>query len=509
MAPDQTTFDLIVVGGGINGAGVACDAAGRGLSVALVEQDDLASATSSASSKLIHGGLRYLEHYEFRLVREALTEREVLLNKAPHIVWPLRFILPHRAEMRPAWMLRLGLFLYDHLGRKTRLPNSRSVNLRSDPVGLPLRPQSRTGFVYYDCWVDDARLVVANAMQAASNGAEILTRHRLLEADRSHGRWRATVSNRMTGATVTLFGHALVNAAGPWVEVLNRDALRFEGRRKVRLIKGSHIVVPRLHDGDQAYILQHDDGRVIFALPYEGAFSLIGTTDLAFEGDPADVAIEPAEIDYLCKAINQYFDVDLGPDDVVSSYAGVRPLYDDAAEDPSTVTRDYVLDIDDEDGNAPLLSIYGGKVTTYRRLAEHVLERLQPYFPEMGPAWTEGTALPGGHIADGAFEPFLAELCQEYAKLDPDYLRRLARRHGSRCREILQDTAEEKDLGSDFGGGLREREVDYLCQHEWAMTADDILWRRTKCGLHTNSGGRLALEKYLTGSDQSRKSEAV
>ncbi len=499
MTAREQVSDLLVVGGGVNGAGIAADAAGRGLDVVLAEQDDLAGATSSASSKLVHGGLRYLEHYEFRLVREALSEREVLLAKAPHIIRPLKFVLPHLPGMRPAWMLRLGLFLYDHLGRRTRLGNSSGIDLRRDPAGEPLAASLTRGFTYYDCWVDDARLVVLNAMQAAGKGARVLTRHRLLEARRYGGGWQARLLDRRGGREVTVAARALVNATGPWVEATLDGALGTPGRRKVRLVKGSHIVVSRLYSGDHAYILQHGDGRVVFVLPYEQVFSLIGTTDLGFDGDPAAAAITADETAYLTAAVGDYFKTRIGPEDVVWSYAGVRPLHDDEAENPSAVTRDYVLELDTDsaDGAAPLLSIYGGKITTYRRLAEQAVDHLERFFPGIGPPWTEAAVLPGGDFPNGDFATLLADLGARYPGLSRDYLASLARRHGSLATAVLGDALDIRDLGTDFGAGLHAREIDYLVANEWAVTADDILWRRSKCGLHMNEAARARVGAYI------------
>ncbi|HET6521983.1 MAG TPA: glycerol-3-phosphate dehydrogenase, partial [Geminicoccaceae bacterium] len=440
---DDSPFDLLVIGGGINGAGIARDAAGRGLSVLLCEQGDLAGATSSWSSKLIHGGLRYLEHYEFRLVREALIEREVLLRAAPHIIRPLRFVLPHNREQRPAWMIRLGLFLYDHLGGRERLPGTTTIDLRRAPEGRPLRPELKRGFCYSDCWVDDARLVVLNALDAGGRGAEILPRTRCTGARRvAGGLWEATLEPTAGGgAPWAVRGRALVNAAGPWVGRVLDEVVRLKGHgegqtlpggKRVRQVKGSHIVVPRVHDGDFAYILQHTDGRVIFVIPYEGAYSLIGTTDLDYEGDPAEVRITPAEIDYLCTAVNRYLAEPVTPERIVWTYAGVRPLYDDAAKDVSAVTRDYVFDVDTADGGAPLLSVFGGKITTYRRLAEHALDRLRPLLGITAGAWPGRAPLPGGDMRDADFDAFLDGLRRERPWLPADLARRYARAYGTR-----------------------------------------------------------------------------
>ncbi|HTO85026.1 MAG TPA: glycerol-3-phosphate dehydrogenase [Methylomirabilota bacterium] len=487
--------DLLVVGGGINGAGIARDAAGRGLSVLLVEQNDLASATSSASTKLIHGGLRYLEYYEFRLVREALIEREVLLRLAPHIIRPLTFVLPHEAALRPAWMVRIGLFLYDHLGGREKLPGSRGLDLRRDPVGKPLRPSFTKGFSYADCWVDDARLVVLNALDAKERGARILTRTRCLAARRDGGIWNATIEDQGTREKQTVRARGLVNAAGPWVASFIDGALGMQRPKKLRLVKGSHIVVRRLFEGPQAYILQNTDRRIVFAIPYERDYTLIGTTDLSYEGDPAKVAISPDEVDYLCRVINAHFVKQIAPADVAWTYAGVRPLYDDEAADASAVTRDYVLELDN--GAAPLLSVFGGKITTYRKLAEHALGKLKPYFPQSGTPWTHATPLPGGDMPDAQFDGFLAGLRGRWSWLPADLAHRYARAYGTRADRLLAGANGINDLGRHFGDDLYSREVEYLIDQEWATTAADVLWRRSKLGLHLAPATVAALESWF------------
>ena len=497
MAAAEEQYDLLVVGGGINGAGIACDAAGRGLKVLLCEQDDLGHATSSASSKLIHGGLRYLEHYEFRLVREALAEREILLGKAPHLIQPLEFVLPHSELARSAWLIRVGLFLYDHLSRHRRLPRSRAIDLRCNPEGLPLKARIDAGFTYYDCWVDDARLVVLNAVAAAEAGATILTRTRLVEARRSNDLWWAQLLDRRTGAVRQVAARCLVNATGPWVrEVLDR-VLGVARNRGIRLVKGSHIVVPRLYQGDHAYILQHSDRRVVFVLPFERRFSLIGTTEINFSGDPDEIEIVPKETRYLCDVVNGYFTEPVSPDDVLWSYAGVRPLFDDAAEDLSAVTRDYVLDLNAPDRQPPLLSVLGGKITTYRRLAEQALDKLAQFLPAMGAPWTAAAPLPGGDMAGGDFERFLDELQGAHPNIEPGLLHGLARRYGTRATAVLGVARAMADLGTNFGAGLYAREVDYLIEREWAETAQDILWRRTKAGLQLDDQARAAVAAYV------------
>lgn len=489
-------IDLLVIGGGINGCGIARDAAGRGLSVVLCEQGDLAGATSSASSKLIHGGLRYLEHYEFRLVREALQERERLLALAPHIVWPLDFVLPHQGGLRPAWMVRLGLFMYDHLARRRRLPPTRSVRLATDPVGAPLQPGFDRGFVYADCWVEDSRLVVLNARDAAARGARILPRTRLASAARADGEWRCELAGP-GGVPETVRARAVVNAAGPWVGDVLRQALGQNNAKQARLVKGSHIILPRLHDGDWAYILQNFDRRIVFVIPYEGEFSLVGTTDIPFEGDPAHVAISPAETDYLCAIVNRYFKKQVGPGDVVRSYSGVRPLYDDAAENASAVTRDYVLDMETPQGGGALLSVFGGKITTYRRLAEHAMEKLSDALP-CGPAWTGAAPLPGGDMPDADFGRFAAQFAASHPFLPAALALRLAHAYGTDAAAVLGGAASLDGMGRDYGGGLHQCEIDYLVSHEWAQTADDILWRRSKLGLHVPAGTAAAIDAALS-----------
>ncbi|MEM7024126.1 MAG: glycerol-3-phosphate dehydrogenase [Pseudomonadota bacterium] len=490
------TVDLLVVGGGINGVGIARDAVGRGLSVTLCEQNDLASATSSASSKLIHGGLRYLEHYEFRLVREALMEREVLLRAAPHIIWPLRFVLPHEPGTRPAWMVRLGLFLYDHLGGREKLPGSSGLDLSKDPAGGPLKDSYAKGFSYADCWVDDARLVALNALDARERGAAIHTRTRCTSARRSDGVWHATLKPD-GGADHTVKARCLVNAAGPWVSHFLTEDLALSALNKVRLVKGTHIVVPKLFDHDSPYILQNDDRRVVFVIPYERRFSLIGTTDSDYDGDPAQVAPTDDEIAYLCRAVGRYFRNPPAPADVVWSYAGVRPLYDDSHGDVSAVTRDYVFDLDHPDGEAPLLSVFGGKITTYRRLAEHALEKLKPVMGFSGSAWTGSSPLPGGDMPDADYEGFLEKVRREHPWLPSRLAARYARAYGTRLTNLLGNADCLDDLGQDLGDELYAAEVDYLLREEFAQTDEDILWRRSKLGLHVSDHTAARLRAWL------------
>lgn len=488
-------YDLLIVGGGINGAGIARDAAGRGLSVLLVEQEDLASHTSSASTKLIHGGLRYLEYYEFRLVREALIERERLLGMAPHIIWPLAFVLPQMNSPRPAWLVRLGLFLYDHLGGRKKLPATRTVNLKTSPLGHGMKPGAKTAFVYSDCWVEDSRLVVLNARDAANRGARIETRTRLVSAVRSGAEWHAEIAG--PHGTRMVAARALVNAAGPWVEDVLQRAASASQDRGVRLIKGSHIVVPKLYDGDHAFLLQNPDRRVVFAIPYETNFTLIGTTDEPWEGLPGKAQISPAETSYLCETIRRYFARQIQPEDVVWSYAGIRPLYDDHAASASAVTRDYVLDLDSADGHAPMLSVFGGKITTYRKLAEHAMGKLEQFFPAARSAWTAGADLPGGDIPNDDFEAYVSSLAAAHPGLPQPLLHRLARAYGTCTPRVLGAAETPEALGTDFGGGLFQAEVDYLIDQEWALAAEDILYRRSKLGLHVPPGTADAVGSYL------------
>lgn len=487
-------FDIAVVGGGINGAGIAADAAGRGLRVLLAEQGDLAGATSSASSKLIHGGLRYLEHYEFRLVREALAEREVLLAKAPHIIWPMRFVLPHIPGLRPRWMIRSGLVLYDHLYPRARIPASRGLDLTRDPAGRPLAAEFTSGFSYWDCWVDDARLVVLNARQAAGSGAQICTRTRVAAAVPDGHGWKITLVT--AGASRDVRTRVLVNAAGPWVDAVDRlsEGPARRNSARVRLVKGSHVVVPRIPGADDAYLMQSPDRRVVFVLPYEERFSIIGTTDVDYPGDPAAVAIDAAEESYLLELASRFFRTPITAAQIVWRYSGVRPLYDDETADPSAITRDYRLEASLPGAGSPRLSVYGGKVTTYRRLAEEALSKIAPHLPGMSGAWTRSATLPGGDTGPD-FDAFVLDLRSRYGWLDALHLRRIARRHGSLTREVLGDAKGQGDLGQHIGEGLYEREIVYLRDHEWARTADDVLWRRTKIGLHLATRGTTSQQR--------------
>ena len=493
--------DLAIVGGGINGVGIARDAAGRGLSVLLAEKGDLAEGTSSRSGKLVHGGLRYLEYYEFRLVREALKEREVLLRAAPHIIWPMRFVLPHSPEQRPAWLIRLGLFFYDHLGGRQRLPGCRRLDLRTEPEGRAIRDEYRLAFEYSDCWVDDSRLVVLNALDAKERGADIRTQTEVIAARREATRWAVTLKDAETGHRETVKARVLVNAAGPWVEGVLGRVSGINASRHVRLIKGSHIVVRKFWDGPQAYLLQNSDNRVIFVNPYQGDLCLIGTTDIPYDGLAEEVSVDEEEIAYLLAAVNRYMRRRLRPQDVLHRFSGVRPLYDDNAANPSAVTRDYVFDIDGGGEVPPLLSIFGGKITTYRKLAEHALERLRPFLPQSGPAWTAGACLPGGDIPNADFDAFLRDFQRAHGWLPAGLARHYARLYGTRADAVLAGAEALKELGVHFGGHLYESEVAYLRKFEWARSAEDILDRRTKHGLHIAQSARAALEgEFKAGS---------
>ncbi|MGH8298353.1 MAG: glycerol-3-phosphate dehydrogenase [Steroidobacteraceae bacterium] len=487
------TFDLLIVGGGINGAGIARDAAGRGLSVLLCEQDDLAAHTSSASTKLIHGGLRYLEHLQISLVRKALIEREILLASAPHLMRPLRFVLPHDAHQRPAWLIGAGLFLYDHLARRRRLARSARIDLRRHVAGTALKPQYSQGFVYSDGWTDDARLVVLNAVDAQERGAVILTRTRCEKLECVQGGWLATLAT--SSGSQTIVARAAVNATGPWVGRFARDASPVSVCHTVRLVKGSHIIVPRLYAHRFAYLFQNDDHRIVFAIPYERDFTLIGTTDVEYAGDPGAVRIDPEEVGYLCAAVSRYFAKPVHPADVVWSYSGVRPLLDDEAADPASVTRDYALELDRHP--APLLTIFGGKITTYRKLAESAVDMLARELGSPTAGWTSRALLPGGDLPRRSYAIFLRSLERTYPWLPAALRYRYAHAYGTRVSLILDGARSLADLGRELLPQLYEREVDYLCRMELAQTAEDILWRRTRLGLSVGGEGIGALEEWL------------
>jgi glycerol-3-phosphate dehydrogenase len=489
--------DIFVIGGGVNGCGIARDAAGRGFSVMLAEMGDLASGTSSAATKLIHGGLRYLEYYEFRLVHEALAEREVLWAAAPHIIWPLRFVLPHHRGLRPAFVLRTGLLLYDHLGGRRQLPSTRTLDLAHDVTGKPLKPGYRTAFEYSDCWVNDARLVVLCARDAADHGATIRTRTKVVSARREHGHWHIEMVDTVTGARETVTARLLVNAAGPWVDHVIVEALGKNGAHNVRLVKGSHIVVKKHYEHDRCYIFQNKDGRIIFAIPYEGDFTLIGTTDLDYHDDPAKVAISDGEIDYLCAAASEYFREPVTREAIVWSYSGVRPLYDDHASAAQEATRDYVLKLDRPADAPAVLEVFGGKLTTHRRLAEEALDRIEGVLGRRGRPWTRTAKLPGGDFAPTDFAGEVRRLAARYPGLPAPLLTRLVRLYGTKASVLLGDAATIEDLGPAFGADLFGREVDYLMANEWARTAEDVLWRRTKVGLRVGQAETEALAGYM------------
>lgn len=494
---EKPDYDLAVIGGGINGAGIARDAAGRGLRVLLLDKGDLGHATSSASSKLIHGGLRYLEQFEFRLVRESLNEREVMLTIAPHLVRPMTFVLPHNSDQRPVWMLRLGLWLYDHMGKRRRLAPSRHVRLPDSPYGRALKPGFRDGFTYADCWVDDARLVVLSALDAAERGADIRPRTACTAATRGPEHWALSLKSH-NGQTEQATARAVVNAAGPWAETVNREILKLTPRGTTRLVRGSHIIVPRLYDGDHAYILQTAQKRIVFVIPYEGNFTMIGTTEVDVEAMPDRPEASAQEIAYLCRAVAPYVARPVRPSDVVATFAGVRPLYGESQGSATELTRDYVLSLD-ESGGAPALTVHGGKITTYRRLAEETIDRLAPALNIPEGAWTAAAPLPGGDEPDGDFDAFVRTMIAQYDWLPEATVHRYARAYGTRMTDLLEGCTCLEDMGQDLanGGGLYEREVDYLVRHEWARTADDILWRRTKIGLHTGADTRAKLDAWL------------
>ncbi|MCB1385942.1 MAG: glycerol-3-phosphate dehydrogenase [Nitratireductor sp.] len=510
--------DLFIIGGGVNGCGIARDAAGRGLSVVLAEMNDLGSATSSASTKLFHGGLRYLEYFEFRLVREALIEREVLLRAMPHISRPMRFVLPYHEDMRfgnetptsrllstlmpwmrgrrPAWLIRLGLFIYDHLGGRKILPPTRSLDLTADPAGKALQKKFRKAFEYSDCWVEDSRLVVLNAGDARDRGATILPRHKVVSTDRHSDHWKIHVADQHSGEQQVFAARALVNAGGPWVADIVKSTIRADSSEGVRLVRGSHIVTRRLFDHDKCYFFQGEDGRIIFAIPYEGDFTLIGTTDQEHHGAPGEAKCTEAEKQYLCDFASRYFETPVTASDIVWTYSGVRPLYDDGASSATAATRDYVLSLD-TDGGAPLLNVFGGKITTYRRLAENALQKLSGCFPGSHGGWTAGVALPGGDFPVDGFDALVGGLQADYPFLEGKWARRLARAYGTLARELLGEARKADDLGIDFGATLTQAEVAWLMRHEFAQTADDVIWRRSKLGLRLNDKQKSKLDAWM------------
>lgn len=493
--------DIFVIGGGINGCGIARDAVGRGYSVTLAEMNDFASGTSSGATKLIHGGLRYLEHYEFRLVREALMEREVLWAMAPHIIWPLRFVLPfHKGGIRPAWLIRLGLFLYDHLGGRKLLPATKTLDMRKDPMGKPLKPLFNKAFEYSDGWVDDARLVVLNAKDAKDRGAEILNRTKVVALRQNGDHWDIDVENQLTSEKRTIQSRIVVNAAGPWVDKVLNDGLRKSNQHHVRLVQGSHIIIRKKYEDKRAYFFQNPDNRIFFAIPYETDFTLIGTTDRDYTGDPADVKITQEETDYLLAAANEYFAQPVTKDDIVWTYSAVRPLYDDGASKAQEATRDYVLRFDDEKSSAPLLNVFGGKLTTYRRLAEHALELIEEKIGKKNAPWTAGSSLPGGDFPTTGYDGEVAKLKRKFGFLSDRHAKRYIRLYGTKAYSILGDAAGYDALGRHFGGDLYKCEVDYLIDQEWAVAVEDVLWRRTKQGLYFTDDQANELASYMRGS---------
>jgi len=520
--PSATDVDVFVIGGGINGCGIARDVAGRGLSVTLAEMGDLAQATSSSSTKLFHGGLRYLEFFEIRLVRHALEERETLLRAMPHISWPMRFVLPYHPDMRfdtetpasrvvnrvmpwtkgrrPAWMIRFGLFLYDNLGGRKVLPGTRSVDLARSPYGAPLKSKFRRAFEYSDCWVQDARLVVLNARDAEARGAHILTRTKVTEAVREDGAWRVTTEDVATGASATHRAKVLVNAGGPWVENIVRGIVRLNTTESIRLVRGSHIVTKKLYDHEKCYFFQGEDGRIIFAIPYEEEFTLIGTTDAEHDGDPLTAEATEAEQDYLCAFASQYFEKPVTRDDIVWTYSGVRPLYDDGAKSATAATRDYVLSLDE--AGAPILSVFGGKITTYRKLAEDAFDKLAKFFPGKGAHWSAGVPLPGGDFPVKGAAALAEDLSGEYPFLTDAWARRMVRHYGTDTRALFGGAASAGDLGEDFGATLTAAEVDWLMTREWARSAEDVVWRRTKLGLRLSAPQIDRIGAYM--ADRSR-----
>lgn len=490
-------YDVLIIGGGINGCGIARDAVGRGYSVCLCEAGDFGGGTSSASTKLVHGGLRYLEHYEFLLVRKALMEREVLWKIAPHIIWPMRFVLPHHSGLRPAWLLRLGLFLYDHIGGRKLLPATSSLNLQHDEVGKPLKPLFKKAFEYSDCWVEDSRLVVLNARDAADRGADMRPHTKVARAQRTDGQWRVEMEDTLSGQGQTVTAGIIVNAAGPWVDTVLKQVFGHNDARNVRLVRGSHIVISRKFAHDKAYIFQNDDNRIIFAIPYEGDYTLIGTTDAEHGDDMDKPEISAEEIEYLCAMASEYFSEAVTRSDVVWTYSGVRPLYDDGASKAQEATRDYVIRTDGGNGTGLLLNIFGGKITTFRVLAEQILKDIEKALGARQPSWTANTALPGGDFAAQEFDALVDEYANAHPLLDRKLITRLVRHYGTRALMVLGNAQRPSDLGKAFGNGLHEAEVVYLMRHEWALTAQDVLFRRTKLGIAFDSKQIQVLQEFM------------
>ncbi len=514
---DEGIDDIFVIGGGINGTGIARDAQGRGLKVTLAEMNDLASATSSASTKLFHGGLRYLEYFEIGLVKKALIERETLLKAMPHISWPMRFVLPYHPDMRfenstpasklltrvmpwmkgrrPAWMIRLGLFMYDHLGGREILPGTTRLDLRTAPEGAALNDKFKLAYEYSDCWVEDARLVALNARDAAERGARILVRTKVVSAERDGDLWHIVSENVDTGKQHAHRARAIVNAGGPWVEDVVRNTVRLNTSEGIRLVQGSHIVTKRLFDHDKCYFFQGEDGRIIFAIPYETDFTLIGTTDREYHGNPADAACSDAEAEYLVDFADRYLKRPITRDDIVWTYSGVRPLYDDGAKSATAATRDYVLSVDD--AGAPILSVFGGKITTYRKLAEQAMKKLQPHFPGLRSDWTAGVPLPGGNFPVGDVDRLISRLKDEYPFLSEFWAKRLVRAYGTEARSVLGDAGDAEALGRDFGATLTEAEVVWLMDKEYARRAADVVWRRSKLGLRMTTEQVAELDRWM------------
>lgn len=490
-------FDVFIIGGGINGCGIARDAAGRGYSVSLCEKEDLASGTSSGSTKLIHGGLRYLEHYEFRLVREALSEREVLLHSAPHIIWPLRFVLPHHTDLRPKWLLRLGLFIYDHIGGRKILPPTKTLNLESHISGKPLKNDFSTAFEYSDCWVNDSRMVVLNAQDAANKGAVIKTRTQCVKAERQDDLWQVTTRDMNSGEEQKQTARVLVNASGPWVDDVLRSPLADKSAMNVRLVQGSHVVVPKLFDNDHCYIFQNADDRIIFAIPYEQEFTLLGTTDQDFKGDVDNIKISEKEISYICTAASEYFEKPVADTDVIWAYSAVRPLYDDGASMAQEATRDYVLRSDGADNEPKIINVFGGKITTFRRLAESMLERIETVLGKRGKNWTADAVLPGGDFEPENFSDLVHEIKLKFPFMGENTALRLGRSYGTQVFRLLENCSSLDDLGQEFGAGLTAKEVKYLIKYEWAQTAADVVWRRSKLGLRMSEDQITVLDNWM------------